>query len=237
MARHQWIRVLVTAAVVATLLVVGAPYVYLHFIKGDAPAPLTIGESVSASVVSSTQPSSSGTKGGSGQWHVSDGSVVGYRVNEVLFGQRGEAVGRTDQVTGSVSVVGTSITDAGFSVDMTTVTSDEDRRDEQFNGRIMETATYPTATFALTMPINLGSRPREGVTTTATATGDLTLHGVTRSVTFDVAAKLDGDVVRIVGSVPVTFADYDIENPSYAPITATEDHGVLEFALNLTRSG
>ena len=42
---------------------------------------------------------------------------------------------------------GAIVTDASFTVDMTTVTSDESRRDAQFDGRIMETSVYPTATF------------------------------------------------------------------------------------------
>ena len=42
------------------------------------------------------------------------------------------------------------------------MTSDEQRRDSQFQGRIMDTATYPTATFELTEPITLDSLPANG---------------------------------------------------------------------------
>ena len=37
--------------------------------------------------------------------------------------------------------------------------------------------------------------PREGETVTASATGDLTIHGVTNEVTFEVEAKLVGDTM------------------------------------------
>ena len=135
---------------------------------------------------------------------------------EILFGQSTEAVGRTDDVTGSVTFEGSEVAEGSFEVDMTTVASDESRRDGQFNGRIMETDTFPTATFVLTEPIALDEVPAAGERVTAEATGDLTLHGVTRSVTFEVEAQLTGSTFAVDGTIPITFADYEIDNPSEA---------------------
>ena len=44
----------------------------------------------------------------------------------------------------------------------------------------------------------------------------------------------DGDTFKVSGSIPVTFADYGIANPSFGAIT-TEDNGEIEFLLALTR--
>jgi polyisoprenoid-binding protein YceI len=139
-------------------------------------------------------------------------------------------VGRTNAITGTMTLDGATITDASFTVDMTTVTSDESRRDEQFNGRIMETSVYSTATFTLTEPIDLGTLPDANTDVTATATGELALHGVTKTVTFDIQGRYTGSQVEIAGSIPITFADWDISNPSFGPVT-TEDHGILEFSI------
>jgi polyisoprenoid-binding protein YceI len=166
---------------------------------------------------------------------VASGSVVGYRVNEVLFGQTNVAVGRTSAVTGSMTVNAKTVSTAEFTVDMTTVSSDQARRDEQFNGRIMDTATFPTATFKLTQPIALGSIPADGVERTLQATGTLTLHGVTKTVVFSITGRKTGSTVQVAGSIPIAFADWNIPNPSFGPVT-TEDHGVLEFALNFTQA-
>jgi len=228
----RWI--LIGAAVLVVTLV-GGPYVYFHVVEGSAPAPLTLG-STSGSGSASGAPTTSSSGSLAGTWNVGSGSVVGYRVNEVLFGQTHEAVGRTDSITGSLTLAGTKITSADFTVDMTSVSSDEGRRDEQFDGRIMEVSTYPTATFQLTRPIALGSIPAQGVKTTYTATGDLTLHGVTRSVAFTVTGRRDGSSVQIAGSIPVTFADYGISNPSFPPVVTTDDHGTLEFSLVFDRA-
>ncbi len=233
MRSWSWRRWLAIGLGIAVVVFVGGPWVYIHVIEGPAPDPLSL-DTPSADASGGTGSATEGGAAADGTWRVMDGSVVGYRVEEVLFGQSNEAVGRTDAVTGSITISGTTITEAAFTVDMTTVTSDESRRDAQFDGRIMETATFPTATFELTDPIELGSIPAQNEERTVRATGELTLHGVTKTTMFEISGRYSGSVVRIAGQVPITFADWGISNPSFGPVT-TEDHGVLEFALNFTK--
>jgi len=161
---------------------------------------------------------------------VTDESEFGYRVEEVLFGVNTTAAGRSNQITGELVVAGSAVESASFTVDVASITSDEDRRDNQFRGRIMEVEEFPEASFALTEPIDVGTVPAAGEQVTASATGDLTLHGVTRPVTFDLTAEVGDGRIGVLGSIPVTFADYAIENPSTSGIT-TEDNGLLEFVL------
>jgi polyisoprenoid-binding protein YceI len=217
------------ALVTVVVLGVGGPYVYIHFIQGKAPAKLKL----TAPAAASSAPNSGGTVALDGTWNVSGGSQLGYRVQEVLLGQNSTAVGRTSSVTGQLSLAGQKVTAASFTVDMTTVKSDQSRRDAQFNGRVMDTAGHPTATFKLTQPIALSAVPAQGTTVTAQATGDLTLRSTTRSVTFTVTAQRNGSAFQVDGTIPVKFADWNIPNPSFGPVT-TEDHGVLEFLLNFT---
>jgi polyisoprenoid-binding protein YceI len=240
---RSWKRWLVIGAVAVAAALVAGPFIYIHFIQGKAPPPLALSSTTPAATVtagatgtsSGTGAAGSGAVTSDGTWNVAGGSVVGYRVKEVLFGQSNEAVGRTGAITGSITVSGTTVTGGSFSVDMTSVTSDESRRDGQFNGRIMETSVYPTATLRITEPIDFGSVPADGVQRTYTATGELTLHGVTKSVQFQVTGRISGSTVEVAGSIPITFSDWNIGNPSFGPVT-TEDHGVLEFALNLTHA-
>ena len=82
-----------------------------------------------------------------------DDFYAGYRVDEVLFGQNVTATGRTHDVTGSLTFDDTTLTAADITVDLTTVTSDQRRRDGQFSGRIMDVNQFPTATFVLTSPV------------------------------------------------------------------------------------
>ena len=62
------------------------------------------------------------------------------------------------------------------------------------------------------------------------ATGDLTIHGVTKPVTFDLTAKETNGRIGVVGGTVITFADYDIENPSNG-FAETGDTGTLELQL------
>jgi len=163
------------------------------------------------------------------------GSTAGYRVKETLLGQSHTAVGRTTALTGSVTISGADVTAASFSVDLTQVKSDSSERDSQFQGRIMNTSKYPTATFTLTKPIVLGTVPADGTTITATATGNLTMRGTTKSVTLQVEARKTGTTIQVSGSTPITFSDYNIDNPSGGP-ASVGNTGTLEFLLDLSQA-
>jgi polyisoprenoid-binding protein YceI len=166
-----------------------------------------------------------------GEWTATADSEFGYRVPEVLAGVETEAVGRGNEIAGSFTVSGSEVTDACFVVQVASITSDQSMRDGQFNSRIMETDTYPTATFVLIEPIVLDELPEVGGDAiTATATGELTLHGVTNEVTFDVTVQAGDDVIGVLGEIPIVFSDYDISDPSGGAAEVGDD-GVLEFLL------
>jgi len=247
MTRAKKIGLCVGGAIVAlAVLVVGGTWAYIHIFSTD-PAPAFSLDSTDTTAPSGTSAASSSTTGATstttppgdssssaGTWTISVGSQAGYRVKEVLFGQSTTAVGRTSDVTGSFTLDGQIVSAADFSVDLTTVTSDKDQRDNQFQTRIMDTAQFPTATFKLTKPIDLGSEPTDGKQVTAEATGDLTLHGTTKSVTFEVQAQKDGSTIKVVSQIPIVFDDFGIPNPSLGP-ASTEDHGILEVSLVLSQ--
>lgn len=162
-----------------------------------------------------------------GDWTVADGSYAGYRVHEVLQGEDVTVTGRTDEVTGSFTVADGALTDATIEVDMASVATDEPPRDAYFRGDALEVGTYPTATFTLTSPVELpaGSADVE-------LAGDLTIHGVTQAVTVEAQVGPTADGVQVVGSVPITFSDFDVEAPSLGFVTV-DDAGSVEFGLDL----
>ncbi len=165
------------------------------------------------------------------------GSFVGYRVQEQLAGiGANTAVGRTSKVTGSLTLQGTTITAATISADLTALHSDNSMRDGQLARRGLETATYPTATFVLSKPIALDSIPAEGRIVNVSATGQLTLHGQTRTVQIALQARLSGGVVAIAGSLPIVFSDYDITPPTSFIALSVADHGTMEVQLMFTHA-
>jgi polyisoprenoid-binding protein YceI len=163
-------------------------------------------------------------------------SFVGYRVNETLAENRANtAVGRTPQVTGTLTLAGSQITAVDITADLTRLKSDDDRRDGRLREQAIETNAFPQATFHLSSPIDLGSVPADGATFTVTATGDLTLHGVTRQVSVPIEGRLSGDVVTVTGSIDILFSDYAIERPTSFLVLSIEDHGIMELQLHFRR--
>lgn len=234
---------LISGGAAVAVLAFGGAFVYIHFISAPAPAPLSLkpgGTSTPAGTPGSTAstPASAAahTTALSGTWRVASGSVVGYRVKEVLMGQNNIAVGRTRSVAGTLKISGTRVTAGQFTVQMATVKSDESERDVQFNGRIMETSTYPTGTLRLTRPITLAPVPAAGVVKAYHATADLTLHGHTRPVSFALSAERAGAGLEVSGAIPIVFADYGIGNPSFGSFVSTGNGGTLEFLVRFRRS-
>jgi polyisoprenoid-binding protein YceI len=259
--RNRWLAIGLGAVVVALVAggAMGFSYLFLR-----EPAPAAVGLSTApptptspatgeASTDPSADPNATPASGSSttgtaldGTWNVDpsigsfsdfSGSFVGYRVDEELANVgAATAVGRTPDVTGSVTLAGTQITAVEMSADLSTLQSDKSQRDGQLRRQALETGQFPTATFSLTQPIELGAVPADGEVIQATAAGDLTIHGVTKSVEIPLEARLSGNVVTVTGSIDILFADYGISRPTSFAVLSIADHGTMEFQLQFTKS-
>jgi polyisoprenoid-binding protein YceI len=214
------------AVLLAALALTAGPFIYIHFIQADAPSKLALSDAGNATDAAVPI---------DGTWQPTPASVFGYRVKEILFGQSTEAAGRTNKVTGEIKLAGTSLASGQLTVDMTSVTSDESRRDGQFQGRIMDTSSFPTATLKIDKPADFGSVPANLAKITVNVTGDLTLRGTTKTITVALIARRNGPKIEVNGTIPVVFADWNIPNPSNS-LAKTEDHGVLEFLVVLAKA-
>lgn len=214
------------------VVAVGAPFVYIHLIEGPAPARLEL-----PTVSTTSAPNTTATTSGiGGTYHVGSGSEAGYRVTEVLVGQHTTAVGRTSKIWGSVTIDGDTVTEGTFSVNMASVKSDQSGRNAQFDGRIMDVTRYPLATLELTDPIALGATPPVGTKVTYTVTGQLTMHGVSRRITFPLSAERAADGIFALADVHIVFGDWGIDNPSIGGFVTTGSTGTLEVLVNLTKA-
>jgi polyisoprenoid-binding protein YceI len=165
-------------------------------------------------------------------------SFGGYRVNEKLgfLPSRSDAVGRTTGVTGTMTVSGVSVTAASFSADLTKLSSDQQRRDNYIRSHAIDSDSFPAATFKLTSPVSLASIPARGTSVSASAAGSFTLHGVTRDVTIALQGQRTCSGLEIVGSLAVSFADYNIDPPNIGGLVSVDDHGTMELKLEMVRA-
>lgn len=189
------------------------------------------GSASTATPANTTEPDAAGSLDGT--WTIAAGSQAGYRVAETLAGQQTTAVGRTDQVSGSITVAGDAITVGTITVQVASIASDSSQRNAQFTGRIMDTDQYPTATFTVTTPIPLGDITSAGEK--ISATGNLTLHGTTKTVTFPLTVQHTDTGLAATGTIDIAYADYGIDNPSIGGFVSVGDSGTIEFLLHTTR--
>ena len=235
--RRRWIIALAAAVVLA-----GASGGLWWFLHDDAPAAVDL-QSASRSVDDGGE---LGTADVSGSWTVdtsigdfsyadSTGTFVGFRVDEKLAGIGATtAVGRTPEVSGTITIEHTTLTTATIEADMTAITTDDSRRDRQVQNAL-ETYRYPTARFVLTEPLELGDAATTREASPVTAVGDLTIHGKTAGVRIPLEVQLVDDTIVVVGTLDVAFPDYDVSVPRAAIVLSVADEGVIELQLFLTR--
>jgi polyisoprenoid-binding protein YceI len=123
------------------------------------------------------------------------------------------------------------VSDVTVTADLSTLQSDNSFRDGRLRGSALESDRFPEGKFVLMSPITLTAQPAVGETITVQATGELTLHGVTKPVTIDLEGRYDGETVQVVGHLPVAFSDFDIDAPTAPVVASVDDHGELELKL------
>ena len=237
----------------AVLVLLGAGVWW--FLRDDAPEEVDLATAtagVAGDVETSSASDSSGSTGAgestfdgdiTGSWSVdtetgefyyetATGTFAGLRIAEELSGIGSTtAVGRTGDVSGSMDIDGETVTSATFDIDLSTITTDGSRRDDN----VQDALSVPVATFTLTEPIALGSGAGTGEPVSVTASGEMTINGVTNAVDFPLAAQLVDGTVVVVGSLDIAFSDYDVEVPSSPIVLSVEDNGTLEMQLLLVK--
>jgi polyisoprenoid-binding protein YceI len=232
--RRLWKWLVVGVVVLVALGVAG----WYFFLKTD-PKPRAAIEQTP--VVTESTPAGQAASGPSGTWTVKPGNsqnFVGYRVTEKLVANISEttATGRTDHVTATMTIDGTTVNDVTVTADLRDLKSDNDFRDGRIRSEGLESDQFPQAKFVLSDPITLSAVPAAGQTITAEAKGLFTLHGVTKPVTIQLQGRWDGKQVQVVGSMPIAFSDYGITAPTAPVVASVDDHGEMEMQLFFDRS-
>lgn len=210
--------------VLAVVLIAGTSW---YVLSGDEPSAPSLPERANGAT-------SSGNA--DGEWRISEGSFVGYRVSERFIGEiiDKDAVGRTSDVTGGLTVSGLEVSNLEIEANTTTIKSDRVPRDSYLASNALETSAFPTAKFVVNEAFNLDAKPVSGSKITLTLRGMLTLHGQTRSLEIPVEARWNGATIDVVGAAPITLGDYGITTPS-TPIVSVAGTGSLEIQLILLR--
>ncbi len=171
---------------------------------------------------------------------VPESSEARYRVREQLA-QRdlpNDAVGTTNNVAGSIVVDQNGAImpeQSRLAVDMASLESDSARRDNYVRQNTLETQEYPTAEFVVREAPGLHNPLPTSGEARFQAVGDLTVHGVTRPVTWDTTARFDEEGATVNAATRVAIPDFGMTPPQVGPVLRIEDDAELELDLRLER--
>ena len=165
-------------------------------------------------------------------------TTASYSVYENLIFQNkpnNDAIGTTHSVQGTFKIrTGTSplVASMNITVDLSTLQSDAQRRDDFIKHNSLQTDTYPNATFVSVSTQDLPSSYTDGQTVHFQLTGNLTMHGKTNKEVFDVQGKVVGKTITGTATSTIYMSDFGIEPPNLANIAIAQNKVVV--TLNFT---
>lgn len=168
----------------------------------------------------------------------SSSSTASFTIHEVLFGSPNTVVGKTSSVTGQLLLDSANPSQSKVGeirVDLSTLVTDSDLRNRTIQSRILE-SDQAANQYAVFIPASLKGLPTSAATTGQTLsfqiTGALTIHQVTRTVTFTAQATLT-NATTLTGQAQTTvnYADYNIAIPSVPSVTDVTNSVVLAISF------
>jgi polyisoprenoid-binding protein YceI len=172
-------------------------------------------------------------------------SEISYEVDEEFLagalGRLGIAaglantVGRTSEVEGELTLTfdgpAPQLVDGEFTVDISTLTSDQERRDNRIRDEWLESSRFPIATFRATGIQNAPETYAEGDEVAFQLAGDLTVREVTQPVVLDVTGTLSGDTITATATTQFLMSDFGVDPPSMANLLTVGDETVIRINL------
>lgn len=185
---------------------------------GGATAPnATVAPAATTAAATATPAASSAT---TGTWTVSNTSKATVRVREQLVGVNlpSDAVLVATGATGTFALKddGAFSSDSKIGFDLTTLASDNRNRDDFIKGDTLQTRQFPRAEFVPTKTTELALPMPATGEFTFKLTGEMTIRGRTKEVTFDVQAIRTGSELTATATAAPSwkFADFGMTAPS-----------------------
>jgi polyisoprenoid-binding protein YceI len=161
-------------------------------------------------------------------------SLATYTVMEELASiGANEVNGTTSAIIGSIlfDEDGTPLSCSNFAVDMRTMQTDESRRDNYLRENTLESDTFPFATFVVASVEGVDGPVVEGEAAALQLTGDLTIHGVTKTVTWEAEVTREADTLTGTATCTFLIEDFGMEKPIVGPVVGIDDEVTLTIDI------
>lgn len=164
-------------------------------------------------------------------------SDASYEVTEKFLNRSlpNQAIGKTNSIQGTVVINTTGTPSASIpkmTVDLSTLTSDQSRRDNMIRNQWLNSNQYPLATFVSTGVQGAPASYTDGQEVSFKLTGNLTIHDTTKPVTFDVKAKLTGSTLTGTATTQILMKDFGFDPPDLAGMLTVTDG--VKVTVNFT---
>lgn len=173
---------------------------------------------------------------------VPEQSKATYHARQETFvpGLGAEVDGSTSDVTGTISFDPQNPSRSQIdtvTVHVDTLNSGIELRDQRLQGEFLESGTFPIATFKSTRLEGLPDAPyMDGQELHFRVVGDLTIHDVTREVSFDATATITGDTLTSTATTTIMMTDFGIEVPDLLNFVRAENTVGLELSITAQRA-
>jgi polyisoprenoid-binding protein YceI len=231
--RRSFLSVLLTSLTLAACGGAGIPAALASPSATPSPTP--------APTATPTPSAAATAAAGSLTFTIANGSKAVVSVTEQLADRQNlsDAVLTSDKMTGEFTLQpdGTFAPSSKIVVDLTALSSDSRQRDnfikmDTLNVRQFPNATFvPTRTEGLTLPL-----PASG-DLAFKLTGQMTVHGVTKEVSFDVKAKRSGSDLTATATVTpaMQFGTFGMTQPRVFTVLSIKDEIRLQVQLVATQ--
>lgn len=216
-------------------------------VSNSTPRPLSTTAPDATATPAATQApaagpeSANGVPTGGALVTISTGSKGRYLVKEQLAGRNlpSDAVGETPDVSGTVRLgpAGAVLPGSMITVKVSTLKSDQARRDRYLRGSALQTDRYPEAKFEIKSAEGLPwPLPATGQATFKLS-GNMTVHGMTRPLSWDATADFSAASATGRARTRFTFGEFGMGVPRLFFILSVEDNIRLEldFAVTIQR--
>lgn len=163
------------------------------------------------------------------------GTTAEYNIYELLNGEDKTVVGTTNQVAGEIALNLSDLTLSQIGelrINARTFATDNSRRDNAVARFVLqsEAAANEFIVFQPTQISGLAGSASVGDTVQFSVTGDLTIVGVTQSVTFDVTATLNSaDQLTGRAETTISRADFNLRVPDVPFVANVADDVTLKL--------
>ena len=156
-------------------------------------------------------------------------TTASYSVYENLIFQNkpnNDAIGTTHSVQGNFHIqtgASPTVTAMNITIDLSTLQTDSQMRDNYVRRNALQTDTYPNATFVSVSTQGMPTTYTDGQTVHFQLTGNLTMHGKTNKAVFDVQGKVVGKTITGTATSTLYMTDFGIQPPNLANIAISQN--------------